>query len=82
VVTSTASRAINVANAQAASQGIANVNPIFTWVRLAQRIPVRVHIDEVPTGIVLAAGMTATVEIDDRSRTTKDTRLGSTAKSM
>ena len=75
-------RAINVANAQAASQGVANVNPIFTWVRLAQRIPVRVHIDEVPTGIVLAAGMTATVEIDDRSRATKDTRLGSTAKSM
>ena len=75
-------RAINVANAQAAGQGVANVNPIFTWVRLAQRIPVRVHIDEVPTGIVLAAGMTATVEIDDRSRATKDTRLGSTAKSM
>jgi multidrug resistance efflux pump len=75
-------RAINVANAQPASQGVANVNPIFTWVRLAQRIPVRVHIDEVPTGIVLAAGMTATVEIDDRSRAASDTRFGSTARSM
>src|SRR3954466_14674258 len=61
-------RAINVANAQPANQGVANVNPIFTWVRLAQRIPVRIHIDEVPPGIVLAAGMTATVEIDDRAR--------------
>src|ERR1700754_2489767 len=61
-------RAINVANAQPNSQGVANVNPIFTWVRLAQRIPVRIHIDEVPAGVILAAGMTATVEIDDRAR--------------
>jgi multidrug resistance efflux pump len=57
-------RGINVANAQPNGQGLANVNPIFTWVRLAQRIPVRVHIDKVPDGVVLAAGMTATVQID------------------
>jgi multidrug resistance efflux pump len=61
-------RAINVANAQPNNQGVANVNPIFTWVRLAQRIPVRIHIDKVPPSVVLSAGMTATVEIDDRSR--------------
>ena len=36
-------RAINVANAQPNGQGIATVNPIFTWVRLAQRIPVRIQ---------------------------------------
>ena len=59
-------RAINVANAQPNNQGVATVNTIFTWVRLAQRIPVRIHIDEVPPGVVLSAGMTATVEIDDR----------------
>ena len=59
-------RAINVSNAQPNGQGLANVNPIFTWVRLAQRIPVRIHIDEVPEGVVLAAGMTATVQIDPR----------------
>jgi multidrug resistance efflux pump len=59
-------RGINVANAQPNGQGLANVNPIFTWVRLAQRIPVRIHIDEVPPGVVLAAGMTATVQIDPR----------------
>src|SRR6516165_10525957 len=41
---------------------------IFTWVRLAQRIPVRIHIDEVPSGVVLSAGMTATVDIKDRTR--------------
>jgi multidrug resistance efflux pump len=61
-------RAINVANAQPNNQGVATVNPIFTWVRLAQRVPVRIHIDEVPPGVVLTAGMTATIEIDDRGR--------------
>src|SRR6266851_805886 len=64
-------RAINVANAQPNSQGVATVNPIFTWVRLAQRIPVRVHIHEVPPDVVLAAGMTATVEIHGSARATK-----------
>src|SRR5438270_12555260 len=59
-------RAIHVANAQPNGQGLANVNPIFTWVRLAQRIPVRLHIDEAPKGAVLAAGMTGTVQIDPR----------------
>src|SRR5713101_1376715 len=61
-------RGINVANAQPNGQGLATVNPIFTWVRLAQRIPVRIHIDRVPEGVVLAAGMTATVQIDPRPR--------------
>ena len=57
-------RGINVANAQPNGQGLATVNPIFTWVRLAQRIPVRVHIDKVPEGVVLAMGMTATVQVN------------------
>jgi multidrug resistance efflux pump len=61
-------RGINVPNAQAGPQGLARVNPIFTWVRLAQRIPVRIHIDHVPEGVTLAAGMTATVEIEHRPR--------------
>lgn len=48
---------------------LANVNPIFTWVRLAQRIPVRIHIDEVPKGFELSAGMTCSVSIlPDKSR--------------
>jgi multidrug resistance efflux pump len=64
-------RAINVSNAQPNSQGVATVNPIFTWVRLAQRIPVRIHIDEAPPGVTLAAGMTATVEVYDRARSVK-----------
>lgn len=39
------------------------VAPTFSWVRLAQRIPVRIHIDRVPPGARLIAGRTATVEI-------------------
>jgi multidrug resistance efflux pump len=64
-------RAINVANATPNGQGVATVNPIFTWVRLAQRIPVRIHIDEVPSDVVLAAGMTATVDIHGSPRANK-----------
>jgi len=59
-------RGINVPNAQPNQQGLATVNPIFTWVRLAQRVPVRVAIDRVPDGVRLVAGMTATVQIDPR----------------
>jgi RND family efflux transporter MFP subunit len=61
-------RGINVANAQPNEQGVATVNPIFTWVRLAQRIPVRIEIDQVPDGVVLVAGMTASVQIDPKPR--------------
>jgi multidrug resistance efflux pump len=57
-------RGITVANAQPDSSGLATVNPIFTWVRLAQRVPVHIHIDQVPRGLRLVAGLTATVEID------------------
>jgi RND family efflux transporter MFP subunit len=56
-------RGINVANAQPNQAGLASVNPIFTWVRLAQRVPVRIHIDQVPSGVRLVQGMTATVEV-------------------
>jgi multidrug resistance efflux pump len=62
-------RGINVANAQPNGQGLATVNPIFTWVRLAQRIPVRIHIDQVPEGLVLSTGETATVQINPQPRT-------------
>jgi multidrug resistance efflux pump len=45
---------------------LANVNPTFNWVRLAQRIPVRVALDEVPDPTRLVAGRSATVEVIDR----------------
>jgi RND family efflux transporter MFP subunit len=44
---------------------LSSVNPTFTWVRLAQRIPVRIDITHVPPGVLISAGMTATVVIKD-----------------
>jgi multidrug resistance efflux pump len=57
-------RGITVPNAQPDASGLASVNPIFTFVRLAHRVPVRVHIDEVPEGVTLVAGLTATVQVE------------------
>ncbi|HEY8161103.1 MAG TPA: HlyD family secretion protein [Methylocystis sp.] len=42
---------------------LANVNPTFNWVRLAQRIPVRIVLDQPPSDVLLVAGRTATVVI-------------------
>lgn len=48
----------------ASSSLLANVNPTFTWVRLAQRIPVKIILDEAPQNrINFVAGRTATVRI-------------------
>ena len=58
-------RGISVPDAAPATQGLPQVNPVFTWVRLAQRLPVRVALDDVPCPIVLSAGMTATVTVLD-----------------
>jgi p-hydroxybenzoic acid efflux pump subunit AaeA len=42
---------------------LADVNPSFNWVRLAQRIPVRIHIDQVPQGVELASGMSCSIVV-------------------
>lgn len=63
----TVTRGISVSDAAAGAQGLPNVDPIYTWVRLAQRLPVRVAIDAVPAGVPLVSGMTATVTIRDVS---------------
>jgi RND family efflux transporter MFP subunit len=47
---------------------IADVNPTFNWVRLAQRIPVRIHLDQVPKNVLLAAGLTCTVTLEPSSK--------------
>jgi multidrug resistance efflux pump len=54
---------ISAANAASSTQGLPNVDPIFTWVRLAQRIPVRIRIEQVPPGVSLVAGMTCSVSV-------------------
>ena len=58
-------RGISVSNAAPSTQGLPNVDPIYTWVRLAQRVPVRIRITHVPDGVPLVSGMTATVTIRD-----------------
>lgn len=58
-------RGISDANAAVGGEGLANVNPTFTWVRLAQRIPVRIRLETVPEGARLAAGMTCTIELSE-----------------
>jgi RND family efflux transporter MFP subunit len=49
--------------ASVTSNQLRQINPTFTWVRLAQRIPIRIHVDWMPHGTRLIAGRTATVEI-------------------
>ncbi len=61
-------RGISDPNDQINSRGLPTVNPIFTWVRLAQRVPVRIAIDSVPQGIELVAGLTASVSLGAESK--------------
>lgn len=64
----TIARGINDRNSALNSYGLQDVNPIFTWVRLAERIPIRIHIDTVPEGVILAAGMTCTVSLGEEAK--------------
>jgi len=48
---------------QGSSDLLANVIPTFSWVRLAQRVPVRIAIDHVPPGVQLLVGRTASVDV-------------------
>jgi p-hydroxybenzoic acid efflux pump subunit AaeA len=47
---------------------LANVNPNFSWVRLAQRVPVRIQLDAIPDDLTLVAGMTCTVVVKPEKR--------------
>ena len=38
-----------------------NISPTFEWIRLAQRVPVRIHLDPLPEGVELRVGTTASV---------------------
>lgn len=48
-----------------------NVNPTFSWVRLAQRIPVRIVLDKIPDGLRLIVGRTASVTALDGGEPSK-----------
>lgn len=59
------SRGITDRNSVADAQLLANVEPTFNWVRLAQRIPVRIELHNLPEDVFLSAGMTASVKIGE-----------------
>ena len=52
-----------------ASNLLPNVNPTFNWVRLAQRIPVRIALDKIPDGVRLVAGQTVTIAVHQQPAT-------------
>ena len=58
-------RGIADSNTSPNDQLLPQVEPTFNWVRLAQRIPVRIELDDVPEGTLLSAGMTATIHVVD-----------------
>ena len=55
---------------------LSNVNPTFNWVRLAQRVPVRISIDtsQLPADTLIAAGMTATIEVQSDNKSASTSR--------
>ncbi|MDR5760846.1 HlyD family secretion protein [Caballeronia sp. LZ035] len=70
-VDSIASGIVDRDNPTGSGELLANVDPIFTWVRLAQRVPVRIHLDRVPRGVHIAMGMTCTITL--RAQTASQT---------
>lgn len=60
---SSITRGIASKNALTNTLGLPMVDPVYTWVRLAQRIPVRISLDAIPPDLNLAAGMTVTVTV-------------------
>jgi len=59
------SRGITDRNSTPDGQLLPEVEPTFNWVRLAQRIPVRIRLEQIPEGMNLSAGMTASVQVHE-----------------
>jgi multidrug resistance efflux pump len=49
-----------------------SISPTFEWIRLAQRVPVRIHLDRVPEEVKLRVGTTASVLVMTRTGNAKD----------
>lgn len=56
-------RAISTPDTAVTGELVPNISPTFDWVRLAQRIPVRIDLEKIPKGVDLVAGMTASVVV-------------------
>lgn len=76
----TVTRGITVSDAAPSTQGLPNVNAVYTWVRLAQRVLVRIRITHVPPGVPLISGLTATI-IDRSNKSGADATLRAWAAS-
>jgi multidrug resistance efflux pump len=59
-----------------------SVNPTFNWVRLPQRVPVRVKLDPLPAGERLVAGQTVTVQVIAGSAATATTATAASSAAM
>ncbi|MDF3135256.1 HlyD family secretion protein [Pseudomonas extremaustralis] len=64
-------RGIADGNELRSNSGLPQVAPTFSWIRLAQRVPVRIELDKVPAGVELAAGMTASIEVVEAGAATR-----------
>jgi multidrug resistance efflux pump len=63
-------------NTAAGPGDLAQVEPMFEWIRLAQRIPVRIRLDEPPAGIVLRVGYTASVSVNPKASASLAATIG------
>jgi len=59
-------RGIAVANNAPGERNLPNVDPVFQWVRLAQRVPVTIDFDRSPSELALTVGLSATVHVQPR----------------
>ena len=59
---------------------LANITPTFSWVRLAQRVPVRIAIDHVPEDVRLISGLTATVSVKEATAVSSASEAGPAPK--
>lgn len=57
------SRGIAMQNGSTGSDLLPNVSPTFEWIRLAQRIPVRLELNDIPSNVMLRVGATASVMV-------------------
>lgn len=53
----------NLADTEGPSNIVPTIEPTFEWIRLAQRVPVRVRFKELPQDLHLVSGMTASVAV-------------------
>jgi len=53
----------HIADTEGASNLVPTIEPTFEWIRLAQRVPVRIRLEEIPEDLHLVSGMTASVSI-------------------